>query len=563
MSAPGGSHRDGESRGDFDYIVVGAGSAGCVVAGELSADPSTRVLLLESGAAAEANPETLQAAGYKKAFINDALMYDRYSVPQAECADHRLFMGTGRGVGGSGGINAMVYTRGAVHDFEMWGVDGWRWPDLVPTFEALERRLRVSRKPPTRWTETCIAAAEQAGFRRKEDLNDGALAGHLGYEWMNIAGADRRNSYVAFVQPHRDRKNLTLRTGATVERVVIERGAGAARATGVTYRHDGKTVTARAAREVILCAGALESPKLLMLSGVGPVEELVRHGIDVVVDQAHVGRNLMDHPNVQLFFRGRQPTDCDWAQLYGFHRANPDSDLKAGEADTCYVFYSARSSFREGAIRLLPGMALPPSLYRHRLLRDGFRGALKGVFAAPPVRRFVERMYGIVVILGKPKSRGVVRLASRDAADHALVDPRYFVVREDLDTLVKGVELARRVAATGPLREWGNLELMPGRWVDSEKKLGDWIRKNVMTTYHFSGTCKMGTGADSVVDPELRVRGVRNLRVADASIIPSVPVSAMNAPSMMIGLRAAELVRAGARRGLEATDRLEQLRPRG
>ncbi|MDB4966044.1 MAG: hypothetical protein JWN44_1733, partial [Myxococcales bacterium] len=175
----------------------------------------------------------------------------------------------------------------------------------------------------------------------------------------------------------------------------------------------------------------------------------------------------------------------------------------------------------------------------------GFRGALKGVFAAPPVQRFVEHMYGIVVILGKPKSRGVVRLASADASQQAFVDPRYFYAREDLDTLVKGVELARTVGSSAPLRDWGNLELMPGKWVNNEKKLAEWIRKNVMTTYHFSGTCKMGNGNDAVVDGELRVRGVAGLRVADASIIPSVPVSAMNAPSMMIGWRAAQFLRAG------------------
>jgi choline dehydrogenase len=537
---------------EYDYVVVGAGSSGCIVAGELAADPSLRVLVLEAGAPAEENPETLAAAGYKKAFVNDALMYDRYSEPQAGCANHRLFMGTGRGVGGSGGINAMVYTRGDRLDFEMWGVDGWRWGDVTPAFEALERRLRPRRREPTRWTEACIAAAEDAGFRRKADLNDGALGGYLGYEWMNYEGDQRRHSYAAFLEPMRGRANLTLRTRALVRRIVVERGAAGgdgARATGVEYLHEGRVVVARARREVVLCAGALESPKLLMLSGIGPGAELWRHGIAPLVELDGVGRNLMDHPNVQLFFAGKQPVDCEWPQLYGFHRAQPESDLPTGAADTCYVFYAARSSFREGVIRLVPGMALPPSLYARPWARGGLRALLAAAFAPPLVARAVQHIWGIVVILGKPKSRGVVTLATRDPADAASIDPRYFAVPEDLDTLVNGVLLARRVANARPLATWGNFELMPGTRKQSREQLAEFVRKNVMTTYHFSGTCRMGAREGSVVDAQLRVRGVRGLRVADASVIPSVPVSALNAPSMLIGMRAVELLRAAEREG--------------
>jgi choline dehydrogenase len=550
---PSAGTSNASSSEEFDVIVVGAGSAGCIIAGELAADPTLRVLLVEAGAPAEDNPETLAAAGYKDAFINDALFYDRFSEPQAECAQHRIFVGTGRGVGGSGAVNAMVYTRGDVHDFEAWG-DGWRWRDVVPAFTALEERLRVRRREPTRWTEACIAAAEQAGFQRKADLNDGSLCGHLGYEWMNFEGDRRRHSYAAFLQPVRDRANLTLRTHTVVRRILVERAADGLRAVGVELERNGRVTTARARREVIVAAGALESPKLLMLSGIGPGDELQRHGIAPLVELP-VGEGLMDHPNVQLFFAGRQPTDCDWAQLYGFHRANPDSDLPAGAADTCYVFYSARSSLREGVIRLLPGMVLPPALYRQGWLRAGMRTLLQGLFAPPLVTRLVAHVWGIVVILGKPKSRGVVRLRSRDARQPALVDPRYFSSAEDLDTMVKAVARARQVARAEPLCVWGNLELMPGARVAAPEKIADFIRKNVMTTYHFSGTCKLGTGRDSVVDGELRVRGVRGLRVADASVIPAAPVSAMNAPSMLIGYRAAQLVRASLERDADGEQR--------
>jgi choline dehydrogenase len=527
-----------EELGEFDYIVVGAGSAGCIVAGELAQDPSLRVLVVEAGDAAEANPETLAAAGYKKAFINDALMYDRYSEPQRECKQHRLFMGTGRGVGGSGAINAMVYTRGDALDYEMWNADGWRWRDVVPAFEALEKKLRVQRRPPTAWTEACIAAAEESGFRRKDDLNDGSLCGFLGYEWMNYDGDRRRHSYAAFLQPLVGRASLTLLTKTLAQKILFD---GERRAVGIELLVDGKLMTARARREIVLTAGALESPKLLMLSGIGPARESWRHGIAPLVDLP-VGENLADHPNVQLFFAGKRPTDCNWAQLYGFQRANAASDLPAGAADTCYVFYSARSSLREGVIRLVPAMALPPNLYAKEWARDGLRSLLKLAFAPPPVARAVSHVWGIVVILGKPKSRGVVTLRSRNAADHAVIDPRYFSVAEDLQTMVKAVRLAREVAKAPPLRAWGNLPLMVP-FGDGDERVGDFIRQNVMTTYHFTGTCRLG----DVVDERLRVRGVRGLRVADASIIPSAPVSAMNAPSMLVGWRAAEWLRQDAR----------------
>lgn len=524
----------------FDYIVVGAGSSGSVIAGELAADPEVRVLVLEHGDHSDRNPETLEAAGYKHAFINDRVMWERFSEPQRECANNRLFMGSGRGTGGSGSVNAMVYTRGAKFDYEQWDTDGWRWNDLQSTFERLEAQLRISQRPPTEFTETCIQGARQAGFEFSDNLNDGHLSGRLGYNWMNIDGTDRRSAYVSYLRPREGQPNLRLLTNATVHRVRFD---GNRRATGVDYERDGQLCSAQARREVILSAGALETPKLLMLSGVGPGDELRRHGIPIVQEIAGIGRNLMDHPNVQVFFGSKQRNDCNWAQLYGFHRANHDTPLAAGEADTCYVFYSAKSSFREGMMRLLPGMVLPPSVYRLGWPPSAMRGAIRGLFNVPGVKRAVEHVYGIVVILGKPLSRGSVRLQSTDPEAQGMIDPNYFADPRDLDTLVKGVALARRVAKSEALQRYGNFELMPGGWVGTEEKLKTFIRKNVMTTYHFSGTCRLGASADAVTTPDLRLRGVSNLRIVDASVVPSVPVSAMNAPSMLVGLRGADLVR--------------------
>ncbi|HEX2569874.1 MAG TPA: GMC family oxidoreductase N-terminal domain-containing protein [Polyangia bacterium] len=528
---------------EYDYIVVGAGSAGCIVAGELAQDPSVRVLVLEPGDAAEDNPETLAAAEYKEAFINPRLMWDRYSVPQPECADHRLFMGSGRGVGGSGAINAMVYLRGAEHDYRQWNTRGWQWSDVVPDFERLEARLGLGRQPPTRFADACIRAAVESGFQHKDDFHDGRLSGYLGYEWMNQQGGERRHSYAAFLKPLLGRPNLTIATHATVHRIRCD---GERRARVVEYLdegHGGQMCAARARREIVLCAGALATPRILLLSGIGPGRELQALGIPVVADSPGVGRNLHDHPNVILFFKGRQPTDCTWAQLYGFHRAHPNSDLAPGEADTCYVFYSARSSFREGMIRLLPGMMLPEAVYGLGWPVDVVRSGLKSVFQPRPVRSFIEHLYGIVIILGKPKSRGSVRLQSAWPGEPALIDPGYLREPEDLETLVRAVRLARRVASAPALATWGNFELMPGPLARSDAAIERFVRKNIMTTYHYAGTCRMGDDEDAVVDGELRVRGVRGLRVADASVIPFTPVSAMNAPSMLVGYRAARLLR--------------------
>ena len=515
----------------FDFVVVGGGSAGCIAASEL-ADAGHRVLLLEAGPAAEAHPETLHADGYKDAFRNDAVIWDRFSEPQRHAGGQRVFMGTGSVLGGSGSVNGMVYTRGARLDYEEWPA-GWRWDDVASDFEALEARLRVRRRAPTRWTEACIRAAEHCGFERRDDLNDGHLSNVIGYEWMSYEGDRRRSSYVAFIQDAPRRDNLTVLTGARA----LQIGFAGRKAAWIRYEHDG-VVKRDNVGAVLLAAGALETPKLLMVSGVGPAAELAGHGIDVVADRPEVGENLHDHPNVPVFFHSKEHVDCLYPQLYSFFRTNPDAPLPAEQSDTCYVFWPAPSAMKEATQRMLPAQVLPEALY-DTAAKHLLRGAIETAFKLGAVRRFVDHLFGIIIILGKPASRGRLRLRSRDARDQAHLDPAYFSVPSDMETMVRGVHKARELARAPGLADIGSRELMPGSWVKrgrrhralhpKERHHHLPLRRHLP---HGRGRRRRRRSAPSRARPRQRV-GRRRIRR------PHHPVSAMNAPSMLVGLRAA------------------------
>jgi choline dehydrogenase len=522
---------------EFDYIVVGGGSAGCVAAGELAKDGAFRVLLLEAGPRAEDHPESLDADGYKDAFINDAIIWERFSTRQAHSARQHIFMGSGTVMGGSGSVNGMVYTRGSREDWNEWPT-GWKWDDVIPDFESLEKMIRPNRRPATKWTEACIESAELNGFRRKEDLNDGDMSGVIGYEWMNYEGDRRRSSYVSFIKDAPLRSNLVIETGALVNRLVFDDDR---RTSAVEYEVDGEKRSAASNCEVILCAGALETPKLLMLSGVGPAAHLRELGIPIVLDVPGVGANLHDHPNVPVFCRTPNLVDAKYPQLYSFFRTHEGTDLPQGQADTCYVYWPAPSSMKQMAKRVLPAKVLPQWLYGPRG-KHIVRAFVEFAFRLPPVQRFVQGLFGIIIILGKPKSRGRLRLRSTDPKAPALIDPSYYEHPEDMETMVRGVRKARQILASGGLAAWGAKELLPGARVKKDRAIVRYVTKNTLTTYHYAGTCSMGEKADSVVDLQLRVRGVSGLRVGDASVISTVPVSALNAPSMLIGFRAAKYI---------------------
>ena len=525
----------------FDYIVVGGGSAGCIVAGRLAEQNAGTVLLLERGDRAEVNPETLSADGFKYAFANDRVMLDRISEPQTACADRTLYAGSGKGMGGSGGVNGMVYTRGDKLDFAQWP-KGWQWQDVEPAFQKLEQRLRIRHRDETTFTNIALTAAESVGFKRKHGMNDGNLTGFMGYNDMNFEGDKRRNSYVAFVAEPAS-GNLTVKTQSLVHRILFDTQAAAEpRANGIEVTIDGRKQTISANKEVILCAGALETPKLLMLSGVGPKQHLESLAIPVVKDVPAIGSNLHDHPNVTMFFQGRKPVDFGYPQVYGFLRCNPALDLPPQQADTCFAWLAAPVTMQESMKRMGPATMLRGKKFFNPVLKGLLRFGLKLVLLLPPVNRFINNLYGIVIILGKPLSRGTVRLASRNAKDPAIVDLAFYKNDTDMETLLNGVEIAKKIAAHEGLKAWGNKPLAPASRSSKREVLKKWVHNTTMTTFHYCGSCSMGETADAPVDSQLKLKGFKNIRIADASAIPVIPVSALNAPSMLVGYRAADFV---------------------
>jgi choline dehydrogenase len=521
-----------------DYVIVGAGSAGCVLANRLSEDPEVRVLLIEAGKR-DRHPNIKVPAAFAKQF-RTKLDWDLATEPEPHCDDRSLYVPRGKGLGGSSSMNAMLYVRGNPLDYDGWaanGAVGWGWEEVRPFFLRAEDNqrgdsehhttggpLRVEdERSPRPLTGRFLAACEAAGVPQIDDYNgpeqDGASLAQVtqrrGRRWST---AD------AYLRPALRRPNLEVITGALVTGVEL---SGAGVATGVRYaRRRGGCQVARAGREVILAAGAIASPQLLMLSGVGPAQQLRDAGVLMVHDLPGVGENLQDHPYVV----------CVWDVPGG-------GSLADAEKPKALLEYLLRrsgpltSSVAEALafVRSRPGLPAPD-------LQFHFAPAY---FVDNGFEEYDGHAISMGPVLVKPRARGWVRLRSGDPADKPRILTNSLADPEDVAALVAGVRLSREIAAQGPFAEVLGRELFPGPEVDSDGALGDDIRHRVELLYHPVGTCRMGTDADAVVDPDLRVRGLERLRVVDASVMPTIPAGNTNAPTIMLAEKAADLIRGG------------------
>jgi choline dehydrogenase len=524
---------------EFDYVIVGAGSAGCVLANRLSEDPGVRVLLLEAGPSDRGWKIAIPAA-LTYNLMNDRVNWYYQTEPQARMDGRRLYWPRGRVLGGSSSLNAMVYVRGHALDYNRWvaeGAAGWTYAEVLPYFRRAETysggadAYRGGEGPltVTRGTgdnplfDAWIAAGEQAGYPATPDMNGYRQEG-MGRMDMTIRAGRRCSTAVAYLRPALRRPNLTVFTRCLATRVLLERG----RAVGVEYAENGLAKRAAAAREVILAGGAINSPQLLMLSGVGPAEHLRAVGVEPVHDLPGVGRDLQDHLEFYFQVACREPVTL-------LHAMRPHNMVRIGLRWFLFHDGAAASSHLEagGFIRSAPGV-------RHPDIQFHFLPALVEDHGRSKGRAHAYQAHAGTM---RPLSRGWLELRSADPRRHPLIEPNYLAEERDRADLRACVRLTREIFAQPAFDRYRGQELRPGAEVEGDAAIDAFVRARADSAYHPCCTCRMGADSLAVVDSGCRVRGLDGLRVVDASIMPSMVSGNLNAPTIMLAEKAADLIR--------------------
>ena len=526
----------------FDFIIVGAGSAGCVLANRLTASGRHKVLLLEAGGE-DRDIWIYIPLGYGRHFTNPGVNWLYETEPEAECHGRRVIQPRGKVIGGSSSINGLLYIRGQAEDFDRWrqlGNTGWSFADVLPYFRKAEDQQRgadefhdtggplcVSDMEPLPVCDAFIAAAEQCGHARNPDFNGGQQEG-FGYYQLTTRNGRRCSASVGYLRPARQRANLKVVSQALATRVLFE----GRRAVGVEYLQGGATHVAHA-RAIILSGGTFNTPQLLQLSGLGPATLLQEHGVPVIADMPGVGADLQDHFHARMVYRCIQPVSVNdlLASTWRGVKAGLNYALRRRGLLAMGAAYA-------GGFFRTSDAATTPDVQCHIML-------FSGDTIAPPLHPFSGISCPLIVL--RPESRGTVRIKSADPREAPAIQPRYLSAAKDRDTIVTGLRELRRILAAPALSAFIEAEHDPGPACASDGDLLDFARRKGSTVYHPTSTCRMGTDPAAVVDARLNVRGIEALRIVDASVMPALVSGNTNAAVIMIAEKGADMILNDAR----------------